>query len=359
MKSYLNFTLKGSQFFPVWIAFFFFFLIPMHLLLGEFNELIASDVPAEGPSKIFFLYLAFVLVMAFIFILFITKLVIQSIEFNGIKVICNYNTGKYIGIVISGLLLSIVTIGIYIPWFVRDINRFLIHGTSYDSHKFYFKGRGGRLFLIMTLTIFIAFLLVGIVLFSIFKPSIDIQSPDFIQIYQVVVISIFVAIIYLTFQWTVNIRYKNYHIKLETEFFPAIGKIAIELVLAVILVLIFEWLTSFIVILLWNPDSFPAAGKITIELILAVTTLSIYFAMAFIRLYRYFAEHTKSNIVDGKQITMGYVGDQFSDFKFMWEQILLTVITVGFYYPWAFSRIASRVLNQTYLSIDHVGVQEM
>src|ERR1035437_4867798 len=121
MKSYLNFTLKGSQFFPVWIAFFFFFLIPMHLLLGEFNELIASDVPAEGPSKMFFLYLAIVLVMAFIFILFITKLVIQSIEFNGIKVICDYNTGKYIGIIISGLGLSIVTIGIYIPWFVRNI----------------------------------------------------------------------------------------------------------------------------------------------------------------------------------------------------------------------------------------------
>ena len=358
MRSHLNFTLKGSQFFPVWIAFFFFFLIPMHLLLGEFNELIASDVPAEGPSKMFFLYLAIVLVMAFIFILFITKLVIQSIEFNGIKLICDYHTAKYIGIIISGLLLSIVTIGIYIPWFVRNINRFLIHGISYNSHKFAFKGRGGKLFMIMTLTIFIAFLLVGIVLFSIFKPSIDIQSPDFIWIYQVVVISILVTIIYLTFQWMVNIRYKNYLIRLNTEFFPAIGKIAVELVMAVILVFIFEWLTSFIVIMLWNPDSFPAAGKIAVELVLAVTTLSIYFAMAFIRLYSYFAEHTRSNIVDGKQFTMGYIGDQVSDFKFMWEQILLTVITLGFYYPWAFSRIASRVLNQTYMSVDLVVVQE-
>jgi hypothetical protein len=155
----------------------------------------------------------------------------------------------------------------------------------------------------------------------------------------------------------VNIRYKNYLIRLNTEFFPAIGKIAIELVMAVILVFIFQWLTSFIVITLWNPDSFPSAGKIAVELVLAVTTLSIYFAMAFIRLYSYFAEHTKSNIIDGKQFTMGYVGDQVSDFRFMWKQILLTAITLGFYYPWAFSRIASRVLTQTYISVELAGVQ--
>ena len=86
MKSYLNFTLNGRQLLPVWIASFFFFLIPVHFLLGEFNELIASDVPAEGPSKLFFLYLTFVLAMAHTFIFYLAKLVIQSLELNGIKV---------------------------------------------------------------------------------------------------------------------------------------------------------------------------------------------------------------------------------------------------------------------------------
>lgn len=348
MKNYFNFTLTGSQFLPVWIAFFLFFLIPIHFMLGEFNELIASDVPAGGPSKLFFLYLVIVLAMAFIFLLFMAKLVIQSVELKGIKVICDYHAEKYIEVITSGLVLSIVTIGIYVPWFVRNISRFFVLGTSYSSHKFSFKGQGGNLFLIMTLIIFIPFLLVGFVAFTILKSEID------IWIYQVVVISIFVSIIYLTFNWMVNIQYKNYLIRLDTEFFPAIGKIAIELVLAVILVFIFRWLTSVFIMILWNPDSFPAAGKIAVEIILAVTTLSIYFAMAFIRLYRYFAEHTKSNIVDGKQITMGYDGDQLSDFKFMWGQILLTAITLGIYYPWAFSRIVGRVLTQTYLSTDLV-----
>jgi len=189
---------------------------------------------------------------------------------------------------------------------------------------------------------------VGFVAFTVLKSEIE------IWIYQVIVITILVSSVYLTFQWMINIRYKNYLIRLDTEFFPAVGRIAIELILAVILVFIFRWLTSVFVIILWDPDSFPAAGKIAVELVLAVTTLSIYFAMAFIRLYRYFTEHTKSNIVDGKQITMGYDGDQLSEFKFMWKQVILTVITFGIYYPWAFSRIVRRVFTQTFLTTDLV-----
>jgi len=58
--------------------------------------------------------------------------------------------------------------------------------------------------------------------------------------------------------------------------------------------------------------------------------------------------------VNGTQIAMGYDGDQFSAFLFMWGQILLTVITLGLYYPWAFSKIAHRVLTQTYVTKNFV-----
>ena len=317
MKSYLNFTLKGSQFLPVWIAFFFFFLIPYYFLLGEFNELISSDVPAGGPSKLFFIYLAFVLAMAYTFVYYMVKLMVQSFEYKGEKMLCHYHLGKYIGIIITGLVLSIVTIGIYIPWLIKNMHRFFTNGAWYNSHKFSFKGKGGKLFLIMTLTIFIPFLLVGIVLFSILESTIDLQSQNFLLIYQLIVMFSLVPNIYLILKWMVDFRYKDYLIRWDTEFFPATGKIALELVLAVI-------------------------------------TLGIYFPMAYLRLYRYFTEHTKSNVVNAKQISLGYDGDLLSDFLFIWGQILLTVITLGFYYPWAFSRIAQRVLTQTFLETDVV-----
>ena len=147
----------------------------------------------------------------------------------------------------------------------------------------------------------------------------------------------------------VVIRYKNYFIRLDTGFLQAMWKIAIELVLAVILVFIFSWLTSVSSVFWLKADFVPAIGKIIFELVLAILTLGFYLPMAFIRLFRYFSEHTRSNVVEGKQITMGYDGDQVADFLFMWKQILLTVITLGIYYPWAFTLIANRLLSQTFL----------
>ena len=343
MKSYLNFTLKGAQFLPLWIAFFLFFLIPFYFLIQELPELTATEVPAGGPSFRFFLYLVIVLAVLFTFVFFSSRLILQSLEFRGLKVSCDFHSGKYIGIIISGLVLTIVTLGIYIPWFIRNLHRFFVHGAIYNSHKFAFSGTGGKLFMIMTLAIFIPFLVVGFIVFTILKSNIE------IWIYQIMVLSSLVSIIYLTFKWMVVIRYKNYFIRLDTGFLQAMWKIAIELVLAVILVFIFSWLTSVSSVFWLKADFVPAIGKIIFELVLAILTLGFYLPMAFIRLFRYFSEHTRSNVVEGKQITMGYDGDQVADFLFMWKQILLTVITLGIYYPWAFTRIANRLLSQTFL----------
>jgi len=349
MKSYLNFTLRGGQLFPVWIASFIFFLIPFYFLVKEFFELTATEVPAGGPSLRFFLYFVILLAVSFTFVYYRARLVINSLEFNRLKVNCEFHSGKYIGIIISGLVLSIVTLGIYIPWFIQNLQRFFIHGATYNSHKFAFRGKGGRLFVIMTLAIFIPFIVVGFIVFTVLNSNIE------IWIYQVMVISSLVSIIYLTFKWMVDIRYKNYLIRLDTGFFRAMGKIGIELLLAVILVFLFQWLSSVCIAIWWSTGLLPTTGKIIIELVLAIITAGFYFPMAFIRLYRYFAEHTKSNVVDGRQITLGYDGDQVTDFLFIWKQILLTVITLGIYYPWAFCLISTRVLNQTFVKTDIVS----
>lgn len=348
MKSYLNFTLKGIQLLPIWIAFFLFFSIPFYFLIKELIDLTAEEIPAGGPSTRFSLYFLIVLAVYFTFIFYSSRQVMQSLEYKGLKVVCDFHTNKYIGIVITGLLLSIVTIGIYLPWFIHNLHRFFVHGATYNSHKFAFRGRGAKLFLIMTLAIFIPFIVVGFIVFTVLNSNIE------IWIYQVMVISSLVSIIYLTFKWMVDIRYKDFVIRLNTGFFHAMWKIAIELVLAVILVFIFSWLTSVSTVFWLDADFFPATGKVVIELILGVFTLGFYFPMAFIRLYRYFTEHTQSNIIEGKQITMGYDGDQVSDFLFMWRQILLTMITFGIYFPWAFSRTAQRLLTQTFVSVDLV-----
>ena len=110
----------------------------------------------------------------------------------------------------------------------------------------------------------------------------------------------------------VNIKYKEYHIRWNTEFFPSVGKIALEIILSMI-------------------------------------TLGIYFPLAYLRLYKYFSGKTQSNVVDNKRIQFGYDIDPKNDFLMLWGQILLSIITLGIYYPWAFCKISKRVLGKTYI----------
>ncbi|MEI6141032.1 MAG: DUF898 family protein [Mariniphaga sp.] len=351
-KNYLNFRLKGIRILPVWILFIVFFIVPFYFMLGEISELTAMEVPAEGTSKMFFVYLTIVLMMYFIFIFTFSKLIVRSIELKGIRLRYRYDAGKYVWMILSGLLFSIVTLGIFIPWLIKNIHGFFIQGITYHSQRFEFNGEGSKLFLIFTLTILIPFLIVGIVLFSILNSEIN------LWIYQLIVISILVSLIYLIFKWMVDIRYKDYLIRLDVGFFAAMWKIAIELVMAVIFVFIFQWLMMvsnvFLGenIILWDSPYFPVTAKIVIELVMIVITAGFYFPMAFIRLYRFFTAHTKSNVIDGRQVTIGYEGDQVEVFRFIWGQILLSVITLGIYFPWAFTRIVSKLFTQTFVETE-------
>ena len=51
MKYYFNFTLKAGQLLPIWIAFFFFVIIPYYLLLGELAELTSADITSRRAFK--------------------------------------------------------------------------------------------------------------------------------------------------------------------------------------------------------------------------------------------------------------------------------------------------------------------
>ena len=88
---------------------------------------------------------------------------------------------------------------------------------------------------------------------------------------------------------------------------------------------------------------------IAFEILLTIITLGIYFPIAMIRLYKYFADKTIANGTDRK-LKFGYDIDPLNDFLFIWGQTLLTIITLGIYYPWAFCKIGKRILSKTYLT---------
>jgi len=65
-------------------------------------------------------------------------------------------------------------------------------------------------------------------------------------------------------------------------------------------------------------------------------------------LYKYFADKTLA-ISDERTLKFGYDINQKEDFLFIGKHTLLTIITLGLYYPWAFCEITNRIVSRTYL----------
>ena len=282
------------------------FIAPYGFLIFKMKSIQAGGTPPLYFLPLFILLMLITLVLTF----YIVKLAIENVEFKDKSIVFNGTFGRYIEIVLFGLLLSIMTLGIYLAWFIRDLHRFYINNSSFNDQSLLFNGKGGKLFVIFLLTIFLP-----IILFTIIMAKYTLNNPGQTQstmlIQQLVMLIIMIPYMYLLYKWRINITYKDFSISWETDFWPS-------------------------------------CGKIVVEIILSVITIGIYMPLAMLRLYKYFAEKTFVKNIDRK-LQFGYDIDQLSDFLFIWGQVLLTLITLGIYYPWAFSKIGGRILGKTYL----------
>ena len=306
MKNYFGFNLTGKKFFPIWISFLILFAVPYVTLLVTMSHV----QPGTKPSPLILPAFLFLMIIAFVFSFFFTKLAIENITWKEKAIAFDGTFGKYLWKVLLGLFLSIITLGIYMAWFIRDINRFFINHSSYNSEKLDFKGKGGKLFLILTLT-----LLVPIIVLTSLMVTYQIghkgEASSTGILFPLIMMIVMIPYIYCVYKWYVNINYKSYHITWETGF--------------------------------WN-----SCGKIAIEIFLSIVTIGIYMPLAMVRLYKYFIHKTIA-VSDDRKLTFGYDIDPLNDFLFIWGQMLLTIATLFIYYPWAYCKTRSRILSKTYL----------
>ncbi|MBI4945135.1 MAG: DUF898 family protein [Bacteroidetes bacterium] len=307
MKNYFNFNLTGKKLLPLWILFLILFLVPYVFMIFTMRNI----QPGNSPSALFFPLMILLCIVAFVFTFYAAKLMIENIAYKDKAIVFNGSFGKYIGTVLLGFFLSIITLGIYMAWFTRNIHRFFIDNSSYDSQNFKFQGKGGKLFVILLLTIFLPVIILSIVMVKFLIAGNTHLAPSFIVIQQLVMMVIMIPYMYFVYKWMVNVNYKEYNISWETNF--------------------------------WN-----SCGKIVIEIALTIITLGIYMPLAMLRLYKYFADRTIAVSNESKQ-RFGYDIDPLNDFLLLWGQMLLTIITLGIYYPWACCKIGKRILSKTYL----------
>jgi uncharacterized membrane protein YjgN (DUF898 family) len=307
MKNYFGFTLTGKRLLPIWLIFYILFFVPYIMLILKMQDIHVGS----AQSPMIFLYLFILILIAFSITFYIAKILIENVLYKDKTINFNGNIGKFAGVVLLGLFLSIITLGIYLAWFIRDLHRFFVNSSQLDAEPFSFKGKGGRLFVIILLTIFLPIIALAIIMSLYFMTDPGQVSTGSVFIQQVITWIIMIPYMYLVYKWMVDIEYKNYRIKWETDF--------------------------------WN-----SCGKIALEILLSVITIGIYSPMAMLKLYKYFTERT---IAQSGEISrkFGFDDDHNNDFLFLWGQILLTIITLGIYYPWAISKIGARILNKTYL----------
>jgi hypothetical protein len=121
--------------------------------------------------------------------------------------------------------------------------------------------------------------------------------------------------------------------------------------------------------ILWKTDFWKSVGMIVGQTLLSIVTVFIYLPAASLRLYRYFTARTvmlsadsgaqpedaasrkpRSGTQDaGDEIGhLGFDGPLGRGFLVIWGQLLLTIITIGIYLPWAYARIFRWVAKYTY-----------
>jgi len=308
MKDYFTFNLKAQKLLSVWIPFLVVFMIPYVYLMVNIKEF----VNPQQPSSIFGFYgiLIVLVILAYAIIFYMVKLTIEGIEYKGNQFVFDGTFGQFIGKFILGIFLTIITLGIYSPWFITNIHKFFVDNTSHDSNKLEFEGTAGKLFKILLLTTFLPLLALIIVLVVVQIRNGNSNPTTMGYFINGITLFIMIPYMYYFYKWLVNVKFMEFAIRWETGF--------------------------------WN-----SCGKILLEIFLSIITIGIFYPLAILRLYRYFLERTFA-VSDSRKKGFGYDMEAGNDLLFIWGQLLLSIVTAGIYYPWAYCRINSRILSKTY-----------
>lgn len=310
MKNYFSFHLKGEDIFTPFIIIVLTILIP--LIIYSFSPSWHGILHIGFLKGLVLVISVIVMVLvALILGLQILKQSIEGVEFKENRFFFHGESGEYIALILRGIILTIITIGIYSVWFQRDLIRFYARNTSYKDKFFEFRGRAEDLLIIA-----IAALVVPGIIFALIFPSEGrhIGSLHSFKAYfsNIVEAAIFAPFTYLYYRWIIHF--------------------------------IFNGKRAYI-----NSDTMEGIKVVLLQSVLAAITLGIYFPVAGLKIYQYFLQKLEVEGENGGQYSFDYDIEETRDFLFIWGQLLMTIFSIGIYSPWAFCRVYERILGKTFM----------
>lgn len=325
MRNYFGLDLKGGRlagpFFIVWV------LLVAGIALGMFgkrSEFLDWDFFWSVVSGV----MSTVCVMSALCILafFFVRGTVRALSLYGERFEADYDGRKYAALCAEGILLSLVTFGIYTPWFVARLVRYFCRNTFFRFKEFRFRSHGSDLFSY------------AVLLFVL---------PDCIPL----LVAVFCAGWLSDYLSTDNLRVMIVLYVALTWLLKSIGT-----------VLIIRWLTNFkygdrkriqSVAEAWRGGLFVFG-----QVVLSALTLGIYYPMALLRVWRYFAGRTVlgGDVVEDR---CGFAMNPGEDYLVSLGQMLLCIVTFGIYFPWAYARIVGLLFRHTYVDTEQKPSEPM
>jgi hypothetical protein len=313
MKANFSFTLTGRDW---WKPFLGFWLLFLMVYIPEVT-LPQWGLIDTGMTGVYFIvllvFLVLLLVVQSIFTIVFLRIMLPKLSIDGKAFSFRGSVGKYLGMNLLGLLLSIVTLTIYLPWYMKRITAYLVSETGFDGAAPEFKGKGGRMFVYYLLGLWVPVIVICVLLALVFGVGFTSGSAPGMAfgalLTALLLVLVMPALCYLMYKWYVNLAWKDVAITWKTRFWPSVGMILGQILLTVI-------------------------------------TIGIYWPAAYLRLFRYFTARTVLSRGDQEIGRLGF--EAKGGFGLLWGQALLSIITLGIYIPWACARVGRWISAGTY-----------
>ncbi len=308
MKDYLTAEVDGRKFFKTYILFFIPILFLSIISTPQHSRGFGLQILSLAES-----YLTMLLQFSFFCYL------ITTVTFRDTGFPFTASLGHFAPRGALWFFLSTITAGLYGPWFTRNYTDFVLENLSWNGKQARFLGQPRKLLLSMFLYFYLPILVISafFIPFYIRAGEVLIGGDWMVAAVPGLLVLILSMLFYHVFlRWLVNLEYSGYRITFRST--PG--------------------------------ETFKMLAG---QMFLSVITLFIYSPAACIRMYTFVTGRISFEDEQGdSRATLGFDGNLSEGFRLFWGQILLSIITIGIYGPWAMARISNWIMNNTYLEGD-------
>jgi hypothetical protein len=247
---------------------------------------------------------------------------INTLSLDGKRFSTNLDYNSIFSVMLANILLSIFTIGIYIPWGYKAIIDKIVENTEYEGNKcFKFSSYASQLFSFIVVSIVIMFILafaigLSIVIVVNYSGVIGIMIFPIMIVLFIAFFAVICAMQVFTINWAINL-------KIASDKKNATYTLNLNVSSAILFYL----------------------G----QTMLLVITFGFYVGAYMMNIYDYFVSRTVEKTDGNITGHFRFVKPIAKGAGFLLGQVILTHLTAGFYSPFALVEYSKFFINNTYL----------